>query len=231
MYVKQASEIVYDYIVEQIRIGKWKPGDKIATETELVKLLGVSKIAVRNAIERLVALSILIKIQGSGTYVEQKEKMSVMSAYIFGFDADFILKILQFRKMFDSYSIQLFIENATESDIVELEYNYIEMVSAKDDMCKFHELDQLFHNIISNGTKNPFIIQISNIFKDIFIDNQKLMYHNTGPETAIKYHGKMLEAIKERNAEVAAIYARMAIEDSISMLSARNAKDNLKGDD
>ncbi|GAA4654495.1 FadR/GntR family transcriptional regulator [Anaerocolumna aminovalerica] len=230
MYINQASDIAYDYIVEQIRSGKWKPGDKIATESQLVEIVGVSKAAIRNAIQSLVALSILKKVQGSGTYVEQKENMSIMSGSILGFDDNFLLKILEFRKMFDSYNVQLFIEHATDEDIKALDHNYVEMVAAKDDMREFHQLDQIFHNIIANGTRNPMIIQISEIFMNVFVDNQKMIYHNTGPESAIKYHGKILEAIKERNPEVASIYARMAIETSITNLSSHKKENKKKGD-
>lgn len=215
MYINQASDIAYEYIIDQIRLGVWKSGDKIATESQLVEMIGVSRVAVRQAIERLVAISVLNKVQGSGTYVEQKEKMSIMSASIFGLDEEFMMKILEFRRMFDSYNMELFIQRATEEEISVLQHNYSEMIAAKGDMQKFYKLDQIFHDIVANGTRNPMIIQISKIFTDIFEDNQKLNYYNAGPENAIKYHGKMLGAIKERNAEVASIYARRSIEESI----------------
>ena len=91
----------------------------------------------------------------------------------------------------------------------------------KDNMQKFRAIDQRFHDIIAIGTRNPMIIQISKTFTDIFEANQDQMYHKIGPQNAIYYHGKMLEAIEERNAEVAAIYARMSIEASISRLESQ----------
>lgn len=221
MYKNQASEIAYDYIVDQIRSGIWKPGDKIATEVQLVKSIGVSRVAVREAIERLVTMSVLNKVRGSGTYVEQKDNMSFMSAAILGADADYMLKILEFRKMFDSYNVELFLKYATDEEIELLKQNYQEMVDMKDNMQKFRAIDQRFHDIIAIGTRNPMIIQISKTFTDIFEANQDQMYHKIGPQNAIYYHGKMLEAIEERNAEVAAIYARMSIEASISRLESQ----------
>jgi GntR family transcriptional repressor for pyruvate dehydrogenase complex len=218
MYINQASDIAYEYIVERIRSGVWKPEDKIATESQLVDMIEVSKVAVRQAIERLVTMSVLKKVQGSGTYVEKKENMSIMSAFVFGMDDEFMMKILEFRKMFDSYNMELFIRRASEDEIIELQRNYAQMIEAKDDMQRFHKLDQIFHDLVANGTRNPMIIQISKLFIDIFVDNQKLNYYNAGPESAIKYHGKMLGAIKERNSEVASIYARMSIEESIHRL-------------
>ena len=221
MYKNQASEIAYDYIVDQIRSGIWKPGDKIATEVQLVESIGVSRVAVREAIERLVTMSVLNKVRGSGTYVEQKDNMSFMSAAILGADADYMLKILEFRKMFDSYNVELFLKYATDEEIELLKQNYQEMVDMKDNMQKFRAIDQRFHDIIAIGTRNPMIIRISKTFTDIFEANQDQMYHKIGPQNAIYYHGKMLEAIEERNAEVAAIYARMSIEASISRLESQ----------
>lgn len=221
MYKNQASEIAYDYIVDQIRSGIWKPGDKIATEVQLVESIGVSRVAVREAIERLVTMSVLNKVRGSGTYVEQKDNMSFMSAAILGADADYMLKILEFRKMFDSYNVELFLKYATDEEIELLKQNYQEMVDMKDNMQKLRAIDQRFHDIIAIGTRNPMIIQISKTFTDIFEANQDQMYHKIGPQNAIYYHGKMLEAIEERNAEVAAIYARMSIEASISRLESQ----------
>ena len=221
MYKNQASEIAYDYIVDQIRSGIWKPGDKIATEVQLVESIGVSRVAVREAIERLVTMSVLNKVRGSGTYVEQKDNMSFMSAAILGADADYMLKILEFRKMFDSYNVELFLKYATDEEIELLKQNYQEMVDMKDNMQKFRAIDQRFHDMIAIGTRNPMIIQISKTFTDIFEANQDQMYHKIGPQNAIYYHGKMLEAIEERNAEVAAIYARMSIEASISRLESQ----------
>jgi len=221
MYINQASDLAYEYITNKIKEGFWKPGDKIATESNLMKTIGVSKIAVRQAIERLVTLSVLYKVQGSGTYVEKLENMSIMSASLFGLDEDFMLKILEFRKMFDSYNIGLFIEHATDQEVEELELNYAQMNVAKNDVQKFYKIDLLFHDIIATGTRNPMIIQISKLFMHILTDNQKQIYHNVGPSNAIEYHGKMLDAIKEKNAEVASIYARKSIEESIKRIEER----------
>ena len=225
MYQNQASDMAYEYIVEQIRSGVWKPGNKIATETQLVDSIGVSRVAVRQAIERLVTLSVLNKVQGSGTYVEQPEKMSIMGAAVLGVDDEFMLKILEFRRMFDSYNVELYVEHATEKEVAELEQNYFDMIAVRDDRQEFQKMDQLFHDLIANGTRNPMIIQISKLFTNVFEDNQKKVYVSTGPENAIKFHGRILEAIKERNAEIASIYARMSVEESIRRLKANIADD------
>lgn len=226
MYNNQASDKAYNYIVEKIQEGYWKPGDKIATEPQLCEAIQVSRVPVRQAIEKLVALSVLKKIQGSGTYVEQPENMSVMSALVLGSTMEQELSILEFRKMFDSYNIELFIKRCSYGEVAQLEENYRAMVQAKDSLCEFQHLDKDFHSIIANGTRNPMIIQIENLFTSIWEANQKSMYQNVGPESAIKYHGLMLQSIKEKNSELASIYARMSIEDSIRRLSGPQAAES-----
>ena len=49
--------------------GEWKPGEAIPTERELAKRFAVSIGTVRRAVDELVALNVLIRQQGRGTFV------------------------------------------------------------------------------------------------------------------------------------------------------------------
>src|SRR5436190_44350 len=49
--------------------GEWKPGDLIPSEFALAERFGVSKGTIRRALDELVAEKILVRRQGSGTYV------------------------------------------------------------------------------------------------------------------------------------------------------------------
>lgn len=56
-------------LLDEIRSGKWHPGDRIPTEEELCREYDVSKITVRQAILNLSAEGYLLKVQGKGTFV------------------------------------------------------------------------------------------------------------------------------------------------------------------
>lgn len=56
-------------IMSQIESGLLRPGDKIPSESELLKKYGVSRITVRAAITELVDDGILVRSQGKGTFV------------------------------------------------------------------------------------------------------------------------------------------------------------------
>ncbi len=74
MVIDRSRKIPLYYQIEQlildkIRSGEYKPGDKIPTEAELQRIFGVSRITVRQAISRLVNAGWLRTEQGRGTFV------------------------------------------------------------------------------------------------------------------------------------------------------------------
>lgn len=58
-----------DEIEREIKIGTYKPGDKIMTEAEMAKEYGVSLITVRNAMGALMEKGLVVRKQGKGTFV------------------------------------------------------------------------------------------------------------------------------------------------------------------
>lgn len=57
-------------ILKEIRRGRWKPGDRLPTEDELIGQFRVSKITVRQALRDLAALGYIRREQGRGTFVQ-----------------------------------------------------------------------------------------------------------------------------------------------------------------
>ncbi len=60
---------IREYILENIRLGNYKKGQRIPSERELSSILGVSRMTVRQAISSLVKENILESKPGKGTYV------------------------------------------------------------------------------------------------------------------------------------------------------------------
>ncbi|HWS41501.1 MAG TPA: FCD domain-containing protein [Pseudoflavonifractor sp.] len=217
-YSTQASNQVFEYITQKIKTRQWAPGTKIATEPQLCQEIGVSRSAVRQAIEKLSALRVLRKLQGSGTYVEEFEQTSLSGLLYYPVNRRTMKTVLEFRRMFDSYNTELFIQKCTPEDIVALQANYGEMCKSSSDHERFRYLDNEFHDLIAKGTRNPIIAQISDLLTDLLREHQSALYSNVGPEHAIQYHGMILNCIENRNAELAGIYARMHIDNSLHAL-------------
>lgn len=60
---------VKEFIYNKISSGEWKPNQKIPTEEELIKILGLSKMTIRKAIDVLKEKEVLFSIQGKGVYL------------------------------------------------------------------------------------------------------------------------------------------------------------------
>ncbi len=58
-------------LVEQIRTGVLRPGDRVESENELGARFGVSRLTVQRAMRDLVAEGLLRRVQGSGTFVSE----------------------------------------------------------------------------------------------------------------------------------------------------------------
>jgi GntR family histidine utilization transcriptional repressor len=65
---------VKNYIFAGLEAGRWKTGDKIPSETELVKALGASRMTVNRAVRELADLGLLERIPGAGTFVARSRK-------------------------------------------------------------------------------------------------------------------------------------------------------------
>ncbi len=216
-YDINASERVYNYIVNNISDETWRTGDKIWAENKLSEELQVSRASVRQAIEKLSALSILHKVRGSGTYVKRVDTSvlltSVMSMLHVS-DND-MLSILEFRKYFEYGNVLMFVQNNNSEQIEKLERSYQIMEKNIDSADLFSKADYDFHNIIAEGTKNDFVIRISLLMHEILATHQIYLYQVVGPTIGIEYHKHILDNIKKGDAELAALYMRRHIEETI----------------
>ena len=64
---------IEDHIISEIRNGRLKTGDRIPSESELVRMFQVSRITVTTAIKELTARGILVRRQGKGTFVRRDD--------------------------------------------------------------------------------------------------------------------------------------------------------------
>jgi len=75
-------------ITEALRSGKWKHGQKIASEPQLAERFGVSVGTVRKAIGELEAENILVREQGRGTFVISHTRDYMLNVFFRIVDAD-----------------------------------------------------------------------------------------------------------------------------------------------
>lgn len=69
---------IKDYLVSEIASGRWKEGDLVPSEQALVRQFGVSRMTVNRAVRELTAEQVLVRRQGSGTYVAPQKYQATL---------------------------------------------------------------------------------------------------------------------------------------------------------
>lgn len=213
------SNLVYDYIIESIQSGKWQPGEKITTENDLCDLLGVSRAAVRAALDRLSALGVLEKRKGSGTFVREIDLGQLIGdiAPLLALQPLDLLDILNFRLSFEPGNIREFMRHSDETRIMALQAAFDRMIhpTTTDD---FYRADLEFHREIARGTQNPVTIAISDMLTGVMEQSFGAMYARIGPAIGLKYHQNIMEAIRNQDTDLAMLLMRRHIEENINRI-------------
>ncbi len=66
---KPPYKIIKEYLLENIKTGKYSPGEKIESENKLAEIFGVSRLTARKAVSELVQEGYFVRVQGMGTFV------------------------------------------------------------------------------------------------------------------------------------------------------------------
>ncbi len=181
---------------------------------ELCEELNVSRVAVRQASEQLVAIGLLKKIQGAGTFVRNMDESGYISSIMpmLLVNEKDMLSILEFRIAFESGNVKMFMKHCDQKDLEQLEFYLEEMQKNIDDIEKFHWADFKFHETIAKGTKNPFVAKISEIMFEVLESHQAVLYQRVGPGIGLDYHQDILKAIKKGDQELASFLMQRHVE-------------------
>ncbi len=80
--LEQPSAALYQrvkaYIRGRARSGEWKPGDRIPSENDLVRILGVSRMTINRALRELTDAGELVRRGGVGTFVVEPRPYSTL---------------------------------------------------------------------------------------------------------------------------------------------------------
>ena len=214
---------VYDYVIGQIKLGRWNPGDQIMTEMELCEELDVSRIAVREALGQCSALGVLEKRKGSGTFVCEINISNILKNIVplMTINRLDLMDVLKFRLSFESGNVIEFVQHCTQQDIDELEQTYDDMTGHKLD-ASFYTADYKFHEIIARGTNNPLVIAVNEMLTGVLLSSQELTNLAVGPEIGLSFHKDIINAIKNRDSQMASLLMTRHIEATIAAVELSN---------
>ncbi len=198
---QSVSEQVFEQLKEQILNNEWQKGEKIPSENELSALLGVSRVTVRNALQKLISLGLIETRFGEGSFITDALPGISMNSLIpiAYLKENSLQEILEYRRVMEGNVAELATKKVSPEDVAKLEEAYLAMDKVKDDLEQFSKADLNFHLLLANTTKNSLIIQTFYIFSDVLNRAFSQIVTKRGNSAGIYYHKLLLEAVKDGN--------------------------------
>ena len=195
------TEQAYDQLQKQLLRGNWNPGDKLPSENRLAAEMGVSRITVRQAIQKMAALGLLETKLGEGTFVRAYSPGTVMNGILpaFYLGGASLLEVIEFRKIIEIPTAELAAGKATDDDAVALESIFNRMVRVQGNNQEFYHADFDFHLKLADISGNSLVMQTNAILRDVLEIGMERIVGFRGNERGIYYHELLLNAIKARS--------------------------------
>ena len=199
------SAQVFNQLKAQIIQGSWKPGDKLPSEGELSEMFGVSRVSIREALQRLATLGLLETRHGEGTYVRGLTAESYLNGLLpaLVLEKCDIIDVLEYRLTMERGIMALAVEKATDEDIELLELQYKRMLDNINNSSEFAMADMDFHLCLAKATGNQVLFKVNSIIQDILLASMENIVQLLGTSDGIEYHRRILDALKSRESEKA----------------------------
>jgi len=201
---EKLSDQITNKIRHDIDQNKYKAGEKIPAEPELMKLYGVGRSTIREAIKTLAMTGILKVQQGSGTFVNGGIRHETIDQRLRRADFDEINAV---RKLLEDETVRLAAKNHTEKDLEEmkrcLENRRLAILAEQRQACV--DADIAFHIAIAKASLNHVLADLYESFTSIIREFFSKREVRGISHFAMSHHlhEQLLEAIKSKKEKLA----------------------------
>ena len=207
---KRISDQVFEQLRDLLFRGHFKPGEQLMTEREMASTLGVSRPTVREAINKLVAMGMLVHRQGQGTFVvspADNAQNNPLAAVIDDHEMS-LRELMEVRLGLECNAVALAARRATEDDLQELQKSLNEMIGEINQGGLGHHADVSFHMAISYASKNTVQVRIMrNLYDLMFYGIKENLQHlYSDPANLVKIaqqHTDVFDAIRRHDPQAA----------------------------
>jgi GntR family transcriptional regulator, transcriptional repressor for pyruvate dehydrogenase complex len=208
---------VITYILDLIKKGQVKPGERLPTEKQLTEELAISRTCVREAIKSLESLQLISVRPKIGAIVLEPSPVALLNAEYLSTSA-FMQQadsLIEFRKVLELGLVALAAEKSTEADWTAMREVLAEQEAAlKMDRStpqadlRFHDAilkaNVRFHKAVAAATRNPLAIMVLQAISEPLVVVSRRTNEMPGvPEAGLRQHWAIYRAIRENNPEKA----------------------------
>jgi len=210
---KTLAQEVADRLIEGISSDEYAIGEKLPIESELMKIYGVGRSSIREAIKILSIQGILNVQQGVGTFVVSKNAHETLDSQM---NKAQIEEVQEVRSLLDSKIAAKAAINRTEEDLktikkyLDLRYQFAEENLATE--C--YQADINFHLAIAESCGNNLLKEIYKVATKHIMSSFETRHHNNTESFKIsqKIHTDLFNAIENGDAEKASVIAQKIVD-------------------
>jgi GntR family transcriptional repressor for pyruvate dehydrogenase complex len=155
VFLKSAPDQIEDYILAS-GLG---PGDRLPSEREFAELLGVSRTAVREAVQRLNQKGLIRSSLGRGLFVAEANGAAVLSSLhaLLHLRRGNLGHVMEVRKILEPQGAQLAAARATEADLVAIRGPMEEKERRGREYAASARAGTAFHLALADASHNPLL--------------------------------------------------------------------------
>jgi GntR family transcriptional repressor for pyruvate dehydrogenase complex len=206
---KKIYEEVADTLLESIRSGDLKPGEKLDSVQQLAESFQVGRSAIREALTSLRAMGLIEMRQGEGTYVKAFEPGDIafplQSALLM--NKEDLQQLMEVRKILETGIAASAAARRTQADMEEMQRALSDMVTYSGDAERGEEADLAFHLAVAKAAGNDLLLSLMNHVSDMTAESMRetrricLYEASATVEQLNQQHEAILKAIQVQKAE------------------------------
>ena len=196
-----ANELVVRHVRDLIVRRKFRPGQRLPTERELVREIGVSRTSVRAGLQALAAKGLLVIRHGSGTFVADgppaldSEPLSLLAA-LHGFTRK---QMFEARRTLEVSIARMAGERATAEQLAAISDAVTGMFAASEDPQAFLVEDIRFHAAVGAASRNPILASVVEMISALFYEQRrKTADRRRDLRPVAEVHWQIYQAIRDR---------------------------------
>ena len=202
-----ANELVVRHVRDLVVRGRYRPGQRLPTERELVREIGVSRTSVRAGLQALAAKGLVVIRHGSGTFVPDgppmldSEPLSVLAA-LHGFTRN---QMFEARRTLEVSIARMAAERRTPEQLAAISDAVTGMFAACEDPQAFLVEDIRFHGAVGAACGNPILASVVEMISAMFYEQRRRTADRRRELRPVaETHWQIYQAIRDREAGRAA---------------------------
>ena len=203
---KPVAERVANRLLELVRSGNLRAGDKLPTENELGVAMNVSRPVVREALRSLSIMGVVESRQGGRCYVTDLTPARLLAPVqmVIAVDETNVDALFEARVVVESEMLRLGASRISNEDLAKLRELVKTGYELVDDPIGFRVMDLEFHSLVTRLAANPFLERMAETLYELGIDHRRAASEIPGVlARSAEEHERIVEALARRDVEQA----------------------------